>query len=133
MNKMKHREAAIAAYQEALIGAEKRINAEYLGRESKCRALLLLDLAELHILANQAGKAESELKEALTLLLNYDNTDIRTIVEYEVYILQTLSGIHACMGLAKEARTEMYDAQKLEEKLFALKRLDGILSPNTQL
>lgn len=26
MNKMKHREAAIAAYQEALIGAEKRMS-----------------------------------------------------------------------------------------------------------
>lgn len=114
-----HRQKALDAFQEAVQIAEKRL-ANIHPLNSIDKAKILIELAELHLLSNEAAKAEEELTKAFDLFCGYVNEDARVYVAYMVYILKTLSGIHECMGRRQEAKTEHRDALIWEEKLNML-------------
>lgn len=111
-----HRQRAKVAYLEAMQMAE-RILAKSHSSERIEKAKMLIDLAELHMLIHDVRKAEKELTEALSIFLCANSADVNVCSAYVVYILKTLAGIHECIGRKKEAKTELSDAMKLEQKL----------------
>jgi tetratricopeptide (TPR) repeat protein len=120
MSKINHQETALVAYNEAVSAAEQTIKAKHLNKDGNDRAMMLLDLAEFHILVNTAWKAETEYLEALDYYLRSDDS---SSLDYQIYIYKALSGIHACMGRKQESKKENRKAEKLEERLMASNRL----------
>lgn len=118
MNIINHyREVALTTYNKAMNAAEQVIRNTYSSKDCHDRAMMLLVLAEFHILANKTWEAEHELREALDC---FQSSDDSSSVECQIHIFKALSGIHACMGCAKESKREQRNAEKLEEKLLKL-------------
>lgn len=114
-----HREKAARAFREAIQAAEKRL-ANTTTSKSIETAKVLLDLAEFHLLINQTRKAETELTDALHHFISNKCEDHSARIYHIIYILKTLSGLHACQGRKHEAKAEERKAQILEEKLNQL-------------
>ena len=111
-----HRQRAKVAYLEAMQMAERKLAKSHSSDRIE-KAKVLLDLAELHLLVNDVRTTEKELTEALSIFLCANSADVNVCSAYVVYILKTLAGIHECNGRKKEAKTELSDALKLEQKL----------------
>ncbi len=108
-----HYEKALNAFHAAVANAEKQLMS--VSKSSSFdEAKVLIELAELHLLAHETMKAEEEFTKAL----GYFNrcTDEHKDA-YIVYVLKKLSGIHECLRRRKEAKAELVDAMILEEKL----------------
>lgn len=116
-----HRENAMKAFREGMLVAEERLTQNQ-SSESVEMAKGLMDLAEFHLLANQTEKAEAELTDALHHFLNEKCEDPTTRIAYIVYVLRSLSGLHACQGRKHEAKAEEADALIWEERLIKLNK-----------
>lgn len=112
-----HRKKAYDVFQEAIRLAETKLMRES-SYDSIEEAMVMIDLAELHLLSNETGKAEIEFTKALNYFLRHLTKDEPIFVSYIVYLLKSLSGIHECQGRKNEAKTELSDAEKWEEKLM---------------
>lgn len=111
-----HQKKALEAFQEAIKLAETRLMKES-PTDGIEEAKVMIDLAELHLLAHDMGNAETEFTKALNTFFRYPRKDEKSHYAYIVYILKTLSGIHECQGRRNEAKTELSDAMKWEEML----------------
>lgn len=109
-----HQEKALRVFNAALHNAEKELLSISVSNNMDA-AKVLIEMAELHLLAHNTITAEKELTNAL-LYLNCDS-DNESKNSYIVYILKCLSGIHECMGMKKEAKQELNKALILESKI----------------
>ncbi len=111
-----HHKRAFYAFQKAIQLAEARLMKES-PTDGIEEAKIMVDLAELHLLAHDMGKAETEFTKALNTFYRYPRKDEKSHYAYIVYLLKTLSGIHECQGRRNEAKTELSNAMKWEEML----------------
>ena len=116
-----HRKNALKAFHEGMLVAEEKLT-NYQSSDSIETATVLLDLAEFHLLTNQTGKAETELTDALHHFISNKCEDNTARIAHIVYILKTLSGLHACQGRKHEAKAEETDALIWEERLYELNK-----------
>ena len=114
-----HRERAVLAFRKAIQTAEKRL-ASTQSSSSIETAKMLVEFAELHLLSNEKAKAEVEFTKALNFFYACTSEDAKECIAYVIYILKSLSGLHACQGRKHEAKAEERKAQILEEKLNQL-------------
>ena len=120
-----HRERACYAFREAIELAETKLK-EGLTTDDIQIAKVMIELAELHLLANETGKAEAEFTKAYEIFNRYSVGSSPVYTSYIVYLLKSLSGIHECQGRKNEANTELLEAEKWEEKL----RMIGTVKTN---
>lgn len=116
-----HRRNALKAFHEGMLVAEERLTKNQ-SSDSIETAKVLLDLAEFHLLASQTRKAETELTDALHHFIDNKCEDSTMRIAYIVYILKSLSGLHACQGRKHEAKAEETDALIWEERLNTLNK-----------
>lgn len=119
----RHHTRALTAFQNAVQGAEEKLSSVSTTNAID-KAKVLIDLAELHLLANETSKAEVSLTEALNSFYASNDYDVRESLIYVAYILKTLSGIHTCKGRTKEAKDEYADALIWEGELEKLNMMD---------
>ena len=116
-----HHRNALKAFHEGMLVAEEKLTKNQ-SSDSIETAKVLLDLAEFHLLTNQTGKAETELTDALHHFISNKCEDHSARISHIVYILKTLSGLHACQGRKHEAKAEETDALIWEERLNKLNK-----------
>ena len=120
-----HRERACDAFREAIELAETKLKVGLTTDDIQI-AKVMIELAELHLLANETGKAEAEFTKAYEIFNSYSVESSPVYTSYIVYLLKSLSGIHECQGRKNEAKTELSEAEKWEEKL----RMIGTVKTN---
>ena len=103
MSVNKNLAVALTAYDEAISTAEATIRTVF--SDSSERAIMLLNLAELHLMVNMPWKAEAEYLEALHYCSDLND---------QVYIYNALSGIHSSMGRVHESKKESLKAEQLK-------------------
>lgn len=112
-----HRERAKRVFCEAIQAAEAKLARQTSVPDKIGQAKSYVDVAELYILASDMKRAEAEYRKALDIFLLQENEKEEECLDYVVYILKALCGIHECQGRKYEAEAELTDAMKMEEKL----------------
>ncbi len=123
-----HREKALNAFRRAIQMAENSLDLANSSNDIE-KAKGFVELAELHMLSFDIMKAEHEFTVALNLFykLKEDVEGVR--VDYVIYILKALAGIHECLGRRKEAKDEMRKAMILDMRTKTIGRPFAFHSP----